>query len=201
MIEYNNIYDGLYYVIKNAVGDKLTQRDNGEPYIYPYGDGGEFGTYPFVIIQRDTTIDNRGSLTHNKYFDDNDYEVTEKKKTIQYFIRVLGSNAANSEGVYTSASEIASIIEGYLSTDKAYTTFNEHVDCSAIGYVTSNVPSYSGTGDQIYESCTLGLTINTTLTFVDESPDVIETVVIDAEAKRNQEDTNPLPIDITVTTT
>ena len=200
MIEYNNIYDGLFYVVKEAIGDHLSVGTNGQPMIYEFGNGGEWGTYPFVIIERGSTVNRDGVLNLNEYFDDNDHFVTERAKVVQYFIRIIGSNAANTEGEYRSATEIASIFEGYFSTSKARDTFRDNTDCSELGLILSSTPSYKPTGDQIYESCNVAITVDTTLTHTNTTPDLIETVNVDGEVKRKQEDTNPLSLNVSVTT-
>lgn len=196
MIEYNKIYDGLFYVVNEAIGSYISTDSNGYPYIRPFGDGGEWGTYPFVIIERGSTVNRDGALNLNEYFDDNEHFITERAKVVQYFIRIIGSNAANTEGEYRSATEIASIFEGYFSTSKARDTFRDNTDCSELGLILSSTPSYKPTGDQIYESCNIAITVNTTLSHTDTSPVIIEEVEVGGGIKRNEEDEDPLDFNV-----
>lgn len=197
MIDYNGIYNGLFDIVSNGIGQYLSRTSGDLPMIYPFADGGEYGTYPYVLIERGNTLNHQGTLNFDQYIDDAGNLVTISDKSIIYFIRVMGSNALQVDGTYRSASELASVLEGYIRSPNSHKVMTDQSPCSAMGEILNNIPNYKVAGDQIYESANLSLIVNTKLVHTQENPDTIETINLSADVNRHSEDEDPFTIVIT----
>lgn len=188
-LDYDGILDKFILIAQEALPTELSfvGAAADEPAVIKMRQKGPKPDYPYVTIDILDTIDESGWLS-SSFIDSNDFTVYETNKQLLINYRVYGGQAIN----------LANTLYGFFRLNRVLGDIRSTLGGSVVS--TTDIKQLPNLlADEYLESASFNLIFNITDTFVDSGgSDAFDKVILDGDLFRDDEDTNPLPIDITV---
>lgn len=189
-IDYDAILGKFIRVAADGVGDQLSLIDGTHPSVIRARQKPAKPDYPYVVLDLLQTRQEAGWL-FNEGIDLNGNKMYETHYELLLNYTVYG---------YNDAVKIAHDLETYFRLERVRNSIETEVEVLIVN--TNPVISLpQKLADKWVESSSFSLVVNVNDRYVDvESDGFIDTVDIDGELKEGEDDPNPIPIDIVVTT-
>lgn len=196
MIDYDVISDEFIRIAKLAVGTKLSEigPEGGPlfPAVIKSRQNGPKPDFHYIIFDILTTVQTKGWLLQSGLDGEDSFWETDKTLLMQF--TVFGDDAHS----------IANELEGYFRYNRIRDDIRAATD-GALVQTFEVISTPQSLANKFVEASLFNLTFSIVdrVTDTDPAPEigtgVFDTIILDGELARSQDDTDPLPLDITVT--
>jgi hypothetical protein len=190
MINFDNVTDEFIRIAREAVGSRLAligPVSGTFPAVIKPRKNGPKPDYPHILLDVLDLSQTKGWLLQSG-IDGNENPFWETDYTLLLQYTVFGDNAIS----------IANQLEGYFRLNRVRDAIRTETK-GALVQTFEAVQSPQRLSDKYVEAALFNLTFSIVDRIVDSQTGVFDTFILNGEIHRSQEDENPLPLNITVT--
>ena len=191
MVDINGLTTGLVNSTSDVIGHRLykIKGQSGQiPAVIKNRQGGAKPSFPYAVVDY-SNMERMGYAQRDTYLDDNLDEVNEFDYNIRMILQING-------GIDHDVHSICEELSARLFTTQGKRLINQYLNGAWLLSSSKILFFPTRLSSELEEAASFNLDLSIRHILVDETIDVIETVEVNGELFVNEDDTNPLDVNV-----